>query len=143
MAKIVLADDDEDLRAIYGAALRSAGYQVWEAPDGQSALDLIHRHHPDLLLLDIWMPSVNGFEVLDLLRHDPIGNRLRIIVISNLNDADTRLEAFEGGIVEYLVKGISLEAFLRRVQDILNTTDLTLLGEPPASSSSAPGPLPA
>lgn len=143
MAKVVLADDDDDLRTIYGAALRSAGHQVWEAPDGRAALDLIHLHHPDLLLLDIWMPSVNGFEVLDLLRHDPIGNRLRIVVISNLNDADTRLEAFEGGIVEYLVKGLPLEAFLRRVQEILNATELSLLGDPPAGTTPTQGQLPA
>lgn len=140
MAKVVLADDDDDLRAIYGTALKAAGHEVWEAPDGKAAIDLVRAQHPDLLLLDLWMPTLNGFEVLDALRHDPSGVRLRTVVISNLADADARLEAFEGGVSEYLVKGLSLDAFLRRVGEILDTTDVMLLGEPPTTTPGQPLP---
>lgn len=129
MATIVLADDDDDLRALYGAALRAAGHEVFEAPDGRAALDAIRDHHPDLLLLDIWMPALNGFEVLDALRHDPAGVRLKTVVVSNLADADARLEAFEGGASEYLVKGLPLDAFLRRVEEILEAAPASPVGE--------------
>lgn len=120
MARIVLADDDDDLRAVYHAVLRSAGHEVWEAADGRAAIEFVRVQRPDLLLLDIWMPALNGFEVLDALRHDPSGVRLKVVVISNLADADARLEAFEGGASDYLVKGLPLDEFTRRVATILD-----------------------
>ncbi len=129
MAKVILADDDDDLRAVYVAALQAAGHDVWEAPDGRCAIDLVRAHRPDLLLLDIWMPALNGFEVLDALRHDPSGVRLKIVVISNLADADARLEAFEGGATDYLVKGLALDDFLRRVRELLETAKVPSLDE--------------
>lgn len=119
MATIVLADDDDDLRAVYAIALRSAGLEVLEATDGQAALALVRARRPQLLVLDIWMPALNGFEVLDLLRHDPAGARLRVLVVSNLGDADARLEAFEAGASDYVVKGLGLADLIDRVRRAL------------------------
>lgn len=116
MATILLADDDLDLRAVYGPCLRSAGHEVWEAADGQQAIDSVRQIQPDLLLLDIWMPHFNGFEVLDMLRHDPSATKLKVIVLSNLGDADSRLEAFGCGAVEYLVKGLALTDLLSKIE---------------------------
>ena len=115
MASIVLADDDEDLRAIYAPCLRAAGYAVWEAPGGAEAIELVRQHRPDLLVLDVWMPRVNGFEVLEKLRHDPAASSLTVLMLSNLGDADTRLECFEMGAADYLVKGVSLGELLAHV----------------------------
>src|SRR5205814_93347 len=84
MASIVLADDDEDLRAIYGPFLRSAGHTVWEATGGLEALELVRKHRPGLLILDVWMPGFNGFEVLEALRHDPASTGLKVMMLSNL-----------------------------------------------------------
>lgn len=117
---IVLADDDEDLRALYAAALRSAGHTVQEAEDGPSAVQAVRQFRPDLMLLDIWMPRLNGFEVLDELRHDPAGARLVIVVLSNLAEAEARLEAFASGASAYLVKGQPLPELLVRVQKALD-----------------------
>ncbi len=119
MAIIVLADDDDDLRDIYASALRNAGHQVSEATDGRSALDSVRSLRPDLILLDIWMPGLNGFEVLDALRHDPAGARLVIVVLSNLSDAEARLEAFASGASAYLVKGQPLVELLKRIDQAL------------------------
>ena len=66
-ATIVLAEDDSDLRAIYAQDLREAGHVVWEAEDGGQALALVRARSPELLLLDIWMPILNGLEVLERL----------------------------------------------------------------------------
>lgn len=115
MAIIVLADDDGDLRAVYAQALQSAGHEVIEAADGRAALDCVRQRRPTLLLLDIWMPVLNGFEVLEALRHDPAAGRMRVVVLSCLGDGDSRLEAFEAGAAEYLLKGCALTDLLAAI----------------------------
>jgi DNA-binding response OmpR family regulator len=137
MASIVLADDDEDLRAVYAPCLRSAGHTVWEASGGAEALELVRTHRPGLLILDVWMPHCNGFEVLEALRHDPASNALKIMMLSNLGDGDTRLECFEMGASEYIVKGLPLVDLLAKVGELLvEESELVLDGKsdpmPPA-----------
>jgi CheY-like chemotaxis protein len=116
---LVLADDDDDLRAVYVAALHADGYTVWEAADGREAIAMVRRHRPDVLLLDLWMPFLNGFEVLDQLRHDPNASRLKVVMFSVQADGDSRLESFGGGAVDYLVKGLALTDFRARLRRIL------------------------
>lgn len=118
-AIIVLADDEPDLRAIYAEVLRREGYEVWEAADGREALALVEEHRPDLLLLDVWMPSVNGFEVLERLRHDPAATTLKVVMLSNLGDAETRLEGYSAGVADYWIKGLSLDDLCARVRRTL------------------------
>lgn len=122
MGTIVLADDDDDLRAVYAPFLRSLGHEVWEAPGGEEALALVREHRPELLILDVWMPHCNGFEVLEQLRHDPLTARMKTVMLSNLGDADTRLECFEMGASEYLVKGLALADFRGHVARLLADT---------------------
>ena len=119
MGSIVLADDDDDLRALYGPFLRALGHEVREAPGGLEALELVRQHRPDLLILDVWMPRCNGFEVLERLRHNPLSTRMKILMLSNMGDADTRLECFEMGVADYLVKGLSLGELRDRIQRLL------------------------
>ena len=120
MPKLVLADDDDDFRDLYAQALRAQGHEVHEAAEGKAALEIIRRERPDLLLLDLWMPDTNGFEVLEALRYDPSGIRLRIVVLSNLGDAENRLAAFEAGAGAYLVKGRSLADGLAVIAGLLD-----------------------
>jgi DNA-binding response OmpR family regulator len=124
----LLADDDQAIRAVYGPCLRAAGYDVREAADGREAVEAVRDQAPDLLLLDLWMPRMSGFEVLDALRHDPAATRLKVVVLSCLSDADNRFEAFSGGAVDYLVKGLALSEFLSRIA-------ATLAGNAPAAAS--------
>jgi len=118
-ASIVLADDEPDLRSIYAACLRNEGYDVWEACDGREALMLVDLHRPDLLLLDVWMPVYNGLEVVEHLRHDPRCGHMRVVMLSNLGDSDTRLEGFSAGVSDYWVKSLSLGELCRRVRRLL------------------------
>jgi DNA-binding response OmpR family regulator len=120
MASIVLADDDEDLRSVYVPFLRSAGHTVREASGGSDALELVREHRPELLILDVWMPGFNGFEVLEALRHDPASSGLKVLMLSNIGDADTRLECFEMGATEYLVKGLALVDLRALVERLLD-----------------------
>jgi DNA-binding response OmpR family regulator len=118
-ATIVLADDERDLRSIYAACLRNEGYEVWEAADGREALDLVAAHHPSLLLLDVWMPELNGLEVVEHLRNDALAGRMRVVMLSNLGDSDTRLEGFSAGVADYWVKSLSLSELCRRVKQFI------------------------
>lgn len=119
MVSIVLADDDDDLRAIYAPLLRSEGHTVWEASGGTEAVALVREHRPRLLILDVWMPVFNGFEVLESLRHDPASSGLKVLMLSNIGDADTRLECFEMGATDYLIKGLALADLRAKVARLL------------------------
>jgi len=119
-AIIVLADDEPDLRSVYADCLRADGHLVWEAADGQDALEMVRVHQPELLILDVWMPVMNGLEVVEHLRHDPLSGRMRIVMLSNLGDSDTRLEGFSAGVTDYWIKGLSLGELSRRVKQLLD-----------------------
>jgi DNA-binding response OmpR family regulator len=123
VATVVVADDDDDLREVFVDALCEAGHEVHPADDGRAAIEAIRVHRPDLLLLDVWMPVMTGFDVLETLRHDSLGSRLKVIVVSNLGDADSRLAAFEAGASAYLVKGRSLSEMLALVAQTLEDTE--------------------
>ena len=118
-ATIVLAEDDSDLRGIYAQFLRAAGHSVWEAADGSQALSLVRSHSPDLLLLDIWMPILNGLEVLERLGSRPEAVGLKVVVLSSQDDADTRLEGFALGVADYLTKDLPVAELLDRIELIL------------------------
>jgi DNA-binding response OmpR family regulator len=122
-AIIVLADDEPDLRGIYAEILRRDGHDVHEASDGREAVALVIGLRPDLLILDVWMPVVNGFEVLDQLRNEASATTLKVVMLSNLGDADSFLEGFSGGVVDYWVKGLSLDEFLLRIRQVLDAAE--------------------
>jgi len=123
-ATVVLAEDDGDLRAVYATYLRAAGFKVLEAAHGKEALELVREHRPALLLLDIWMPVLNGFEVLDELRHDSAAGHTKVVMLSCQSDSDARLECFGVGASEYLVKGLPLAELLAHVQRNLTVDEL-------------------
>lgn len=123
-ATIVLADDEADLRTIYATCLRDAGFEVWEAANGREALTMVATHRPTLLILDVWMPGLNGLEVLDLLRHDPFSGTMKVVLLSNLGDSDTQLEGFSVGVTDYWVKGLSLVELCQRVRGVLAESEV-------------------
>jgi CheY-like chemotaxis protein len=135
-ANIVLAEDDADLRAIYAECLRREGHQIWEACDGGEALELVRAHAPDLLLVDFWMPILNGFEVLEHLANTPEAIALKVVVLTCQGDADTRLEAFALGIRDYWTKDLTLDSLCQRVRTVLESTSPSFSSAP----SEAPSP---
>ena len=104
----MLAEDDADLRAVYAECLRRDGHVVWRRPTAARPSRLVRAHLPDLLLLDIWMPILNGLEVLEHLGRTSEAVGLKIVVLSHLSDADTRLEGFALGVDDYWTKDLSL-----------------------------------
>ena len=122
---IVLADDEDDIRAVYAPALRALGYTVWEAARGQDAVALVLEHRPGLLLLDVWMPEMSGLEVLERLRHDPAAATMKVVMLSNMSDADTRMECFDRGATDYWIKGLPLADLRDRVALLLESGSLS------------------
>lgn len=118
-ARIVLAEDDSVQRAIYAQSLRNEGHTVWEAVDGGQALELVRSRSPELLLLDIWMPIFNGLEVLERLKTTSEAVGLKVVILSNLHDADTRLEGSALGVVDYWTKDLSVIELCSRVKEIM------------------------
>lgn len=116
---IVLAEDEADLRLLYAEWLRRAGHVVWEAADGAEAVAMVRAHAPELLLLDIWMPILNGLEVLEHLGRSREAVGLKVIVLSNQTDSDTRLEGFALGVVDYWTKDLSLADLSERITALL------------------------
>jgi len=126
-ATIVLAEDEADLRALYADCLRRNGYIVWEAADGAEAISLVRAHTPDLLLLDIWMPVLNGLEVLEQIARAPEAVGVRVVVLSHANDADTRLEGFALGVDDYWTKDMTLADLCAGIEHLV--TAVTHSGE--------------
>ncbi|WP_422930381.1 response regulator [Singulisphaera sp. PoT] len=118
-SRIVLADDESDLRLVYGSYLRAIGYEVFEAENGEDAVKLVLEAEPSLLLLDVWMPKLNGFEVLERLRHEPRAINVKVVMLSNIGDSDTRLEGFAVGVTDYWLKTASLKELQARLTALL------------------------
>ncbi len=104
--RILLAEDDRFLRKAAEATLRQNGFTVLTAVDGEEALRLARAEAPDLVLLDLIMPKVQGFEVLRALKQDPATAGIPVIVLSNLGQDSDVQRALEAGAAEYLMTTI-------------------------------------
>ncbi len=121
-ATIVLAEDEADLRTVYAECLRRCGHTVWEAADGAEAALKVQAHNPDLLLLDLWMPILNGLEVLEQLQGSREAMSTKVVMLSHQRDADARLEAFALGVVAYWTKDLSLSELSSKIQELLDAS---------------------
>jgi CheY-like chemotaxis protein/ribonuclease BN (tRNA processing enzyme) len=104
---VLIVDDDEDLRILARKALMHAGHTVLEAADGAQGLELIELHKPDLLLLDLVMPGMDGFEVLRQLRARETGRPLPVIVLTARGDEESARSSFQVGATDFLIKPFS------------------------------------
>lgn len=120
-ARILLAEDDRILRRAGEATLRKKGYSVITAVDGEDALAKARAHKPDLILLDVMMPKLQGFEVLSQLKDDPSTRNIPVIMLSNLErEADIR-KAMEAGARDYVVKSsVQLDQLTAKIAEVLD-----------------------
>jgi DNA-binding response OmpR family regulator len=103
--KILLVEDSRSVRLENERALGHAGYEVISAPDGEDALRQAREQHPDLILLDLMLPKINGFDVLLQLKRDPATAEIPVVVLSGLSDKN-RQKLIDAGADDYLEKGI-------------------------------------
>ena len=119
-ATILLAEDDRILRKAGEATLKKRGYAVIAAVDGEDALAKAREHKPDLILLDVIMPKMQGFEVLASLKSDAATRDIPVIMLSNLQDESDVRKATEGGALDYLVKSnVPLDVLAARIAEAL------------------------
>lgn len=129
---LLLVDDDSFVTVAYKAGLEKAGYTVNVASDGEQAIAAIRQSTPDLVILDIIMPKMNGFEVLQTLRSEPLFADLPVIVHTNLNQQSDRDEAAQYGVIEYLTKSdASLNTLLESIDEFFRRR---LVEHPPTNA---------
>jgi two-component system phosphate regulon response regulator PhoB len=119
MKSILLADDEESLRILVYATLDYPDYEIVEASDGDEAIELARRHHPDLMVLDWMMPGKTGVEVTAELRRESATRDTPIILLTAKNQQDDMSAAFETGVTSYLVKPFSPAELLGKVREFL------------------------
>lgn len=101
---ILLADDDVVVREMYRERLTVEGFRVVEALDGEQALDLTRKEKPDLILLDIMMPKINGLDTLSLLKRDEATKHIPIIILTALPSEEEKVRQLSPDFVDYVVK---------------------------------------
>ncbi|HAC56669.1 TPA: hypothetical protein DCF80_04140 [Candidatus Saccharibacteria bacterium] len=102
--KILLVEDDMALADVYFARLEMEGFDVRRVDNGEDALSSAVEFRPDLIILDVMMPKINGFDVLDTLRNTPETTNMRVILLTALSQAKDKERAEELGADDYLVK---------------------------------------
>src|SRR5688500_18444497 len=118
--KIVLADDEQFISIAYKDGLERVGYIISTAADGEEALNKVRAEMPDLVLLDLIMPKMNGFEVLKALKSDPATANIPVIVLSNLSQATDANEVRALGALDFIVKSdISLKELTERIGKVV------------------------
>jgi CheY-like chemotaxis protein len=118
--RILVAEDDRFLRKAAEVTLKRHGYVVLTASDGEEALRVAGAETPDLILLDLIMPKLQGFEVLRTLKQDPATVGIPVIVLSNLGQPGDVQQAMDGGAAAYVVKAdLSLQELVKRVEEAL------------------------
>jgi DNA-binding response OmpR family regulator len=115
--KILAVDDDLDLLKVIAFALRQAGYLVLEARDGPSALETFERERPDLVILDVNMPRLSGFEVLKRIRAG--GSATPVMILTVRSSEEDQVEGLDSGADDYLTKPFSPRTLLARVRALL------------------------
>jgi CheY-like chemotaxis protein len=119
MPKILVAEDERDIRELIGFTLRFAGFDVVLASNGIEAIDKAPQEQPDLIILDVRMPKMTGYEVCRLLKEDPITSEIPIVFLSAKGQEGEIEQGLASGAVEYIVKPFAPDELTEQVKDIL------------------------
>lgn len=122
--KILIADDNQANRELLEAYLAATDYDVDIAVDGQDTLAKVKSFQPDLILLDVMMPKLNGFEVCQKLRADAATKRIMILMVTALNEAGDIERAVKAGTDDFVSKPVNKTELLKRVQFMLKHKDV-------------------
>ena len=123
-ATILVVDDEERNRRLLAAMLNAEGYAVAEAEDGLRAIAIACASPPDLVLLDIMMPGMDGHDVARALKSDPVTRAIPIVMVTALDDRDSRLKGLEAGAEEFVTKPVDRIELRTRVRNLLRLKEL-------------------
>jgi DNA-binding response OmpR family regulator len=120
---IAIIEDESAIRSMYAFKLKHSGYNVCEAEDGIKGLSIIEKEKPDLILLDLRMPRMNGEEMLRALRGTEWGKNIPVIILTNISRAEAPRTLWHLGVSDFIVKSNSTpQRVVERVQDVLSKT---------------------
>lgn len=119
--RILLVEDDDALASVYETRLQAEGFEIRRVPNGEDALASALEYKPDLILLDVMMPKVSGFDVLDILRNTPDTVNVKVIMLTALSQDSDKQRAESLGVDDYLVKSqVVIADVVERVKSILH-----------------------
>lgn len=119
MNKLLIADDEAGVRALVRTTLETGRYEILEATNGREALELARRHRPEIVLLDLMMPELSGFDVCRTLKEDPSTARITIVMLTARAQEADRREGEAAGADDYLTKPFSPLALLRKIDEVI------------------------
>ncbi len=145
MTKILLVEDDKSLREIYGVRLLAEGYDIISAGDGEEALAMAIKDRPSLIVSDVMMPKISGFDMLDILRSTTETKNIKVIMMTALSSEDQRQRGVALGADRYLVKSqVGIEDVVRTVHEVLGDAPVSgqkpLMSARPSTPSASPAP---
>ncbi len=117
--KILVIEDDADIRQVIALFLHLSGFEVREALDGRQAIHMIPEYAPDLIVLDLMMHPVNGWEVLDWLRKHSITPPLPVLILTARTQLEEQVHGLEAGAVEYMTKPTQPSKLVERIHALL------------------------
>ena len=123
--KILIADDNRANCELLEAYLATVDCEVQVAVDGQDALDKVAQFEPDLILLDVMMPKLSGFEVCEALKENPATRRIMVLMVTALNERGDIERAVQAGTDDFLSKPVNQVELIKRVENMLKLKDVT------------------
>ena len=128
-ARILVVDDDHSLVQVIGCILEKAGFEVLTAFDGWDALRKVQEEKPALVILDVTMPSIDGYEVCRRLRNDPDTATMPVLMLTARTGSRAQVDGFESGADDYAFKPVKAEDLVTRVRSLLWADSWGSLGE--------------
>ena len=121
--KILVIDDEEAMRNLLETELKLGDYMVMTAEDADDALDVLKTDTPDLILLDLMLPGISGFEFCRILKENPVTKDIPVIMLTNVGKVSAKVSGFERGIEDYITKPFNKDELLARINVVLRRFD--------------------
>ena len=124
-SRVLIADDNEQNRELLDAYLADEGYEILFANDGRETMDVVEANQPDLILLDIMMPRMSGYEVCEQIKADPEKQGIPVLMVTALNEMGDIEKAVTAGCDDFLTKPVNQLELKTRVRSLLRVRHLT------------------
>lgn len=121
MFNVLIAEDEKNIRNLIGIKLKNAGYNVILTANGEDALNAVYENHVDIMVVDVMMPIMNGYELVRALRND--GKKIPVIMCTAKGGINDKAEGYDAGVDDYMVKPIDFDELLMRVKAVLRRAE--------------------